>query len=50
MLEGASELHFLLSGSLILWPFQNPWSAPEVMLAFFTLPSSVESFFDTLLV
>lgn len=31
-----------ISGSLIVWPFQNPWSTAEVMLAFFTFPSTVE--------
>lgn len=39
-----------MSGSLTLWPFQSPQSAAEVILAFFTLPSTVESLFDTLLV
>lgn len=39
-----------ISGSLIVWPFQNPWSTAEVMLAFFTFPSTVESLFDSLLV
>lgn len=38
------------SGSLTLWLLQSPWSTAQVILAFFTLPSTVESLFDTLLV